>query len=60
MTDEQRTVKREKVYVDQALTTAQISEKYKIKKSSAYNTWGRCRLIGLHFLRECRKFCVND
>jgi len=37
MTDAQRTVKREKVYVDQSLTTAQISEKYGIKKSSAYS-----------------------
>jgi len=36
MTDGQRTVKREKVYVDKSLTTAQISEKYGIKKSSAY------------------------
>jgi hypothetical protein len=36
MTDEQRTVKREKVYVDQSLTTGQISRQYKIPESTAY------------------------
>jgi len=36
MTDEQRTVKREKVFVDQSLTTGQISRKYKIPESTAY------------------------
>ena len=37
MTDEQRTVKREKVYVDQSLTTSQIRKKYNLPSSSAYN-----------------------
>ena len=37
MTDEQRTVKREKVYVDQSLTNSQIRKKYNLTSSAAYN-----------------------
>ena len=37
MTDEQRTVKREKVYVDQSLTNSQIRKKYNLTASAACN-----------------------
>ena len=36
MTDEQRTIKREKIFVDQDLTSGQISKKYNLPASSAY------------------------
>jgi hypothetical protein len=36
MTDEQRTIKREKIFVDQSLTSSQIRKKYDLTATSSY------------------------